>query len=192
MTKELQQRALNFTEEQSRGVDMRATPLSPQNHEVIKRTVFRFQSVSPEILSKRHWCKSAWATTALSKQPQHLIFCFTFYRWFMGWLMVNWFVPVPEVSSGIQKEKRELEEQIHEWKCWRHSSAPGRAQGSLWRNSVPFGMVNRQPFSKGDKTEKALAQNREGGKKKRKRRGWINLFLRPKMKNTRCVCHQQA
>lgn len=164
---------------------------NPQNHEVIKLTVFRFQSVLPETLSKLHWCKSAWATTALSKQPRYLIFCFSFYRWFMGWLIVNWSVHVPEVSSGIQNKKRELEEQIHEWKCWRHSSAPSRAQGSLWRNSVPFGMLNHQSFRKGDKIEKALPQDREG-EKQRKRKSYINLFPRPKIKNARCVCHKQA
>lgn len=124
------------------------------------------------------------------KTAPYLIFCVTFYRWFTGWLMVNWSVQVPEVSSGIQNEKRELEEQIHEWKCWRHSSAPSRAQGSLWRNSGPFGMLNQHSFRKGDERQEALAQDREEkNREKEKKRYWPC----PQTKNeNRTMCTPQT
>ena len=139
ITKELQHSTLNFMGEQKCSVNMFTTQLNPQNHEIIKLTVFRFQSVSPETLSKLHWCKSAWATMAPSKQLQHLLFYLLSltYRLTDGELIC-----VCARSQLRSTEQETWKNRIHEWKRWRHSSASSRASGSLQRNSASLGMLN--------------------------------------------------
>lgn len=46
------------------------------------------------------------------------------------------------------------------------SSAPSRAEGSLWKRGATFWGVKSPSFSKEDKTEEALAQTKGRGREK--------------------------